>query len=54
MTAGSKSPKAVFTEELVGWIKESHQSSLSLAPLLGVSSSAIRAIRIGKNWGHLS
>ena len=54
MLAGSKNPKAVFCEEVVGWIKESRQSSLALAPLLGVSSSAIRAVRIGQNWGHLA
>jgi hypothetical protein len=54
MKAGSKNHKAVFSEELVGWIRESHQSSLSLAPILGVSSSAIRAVRTGQNWRHLA
>lgn len=54
MKAGSKNHKAVFSEEVVGWIKESRQSSLSLAPMLGVSSSAIRAVRSGQNWGHLA
>lgn len=53
MAAGSKNGKAVFSEEVVGWIKESRQSSLALAPVLGVASSSIRAVRTGQNWGHL-
>lgn len=54
MRAGSKNHKTVLSEEIVCWIKESRQSSLALAPMLGVSSSAIRAVRIGQNWGHLA
>jgi hypothetical protein len=53
MQAGSKNRKAILSEEIVCWIRESRQSSLALAPLLGVSSSAIRAVRIGQTWGHL-
>jgi hypothetical protein len=49
---GEKSSRAVLTAEFVAWIRESRQSSLSLAPVLGVSSSAIRAVRIGQNWSH--
>lgn len=51
-SAGEKSPAAVLTDEMVRWILESPQSSLALAPLLGVASSTIRAVRIGQNWGH--
>jgi hypothetical protein len=50
---GERSPKAVLTEEMARWIKESPQSSLALAPLLGVASSTIRAVRIGQNWSHV-
>ena len=51
---GEKSGGAVLDNELVRWIRESQQSSLKLAPLLGVASSTIRAVRIGQNWSHLS
>lgn len=51
--AGEKSPVAVLSEEVVHWIRESPQSSLKLAPLLGVASSTIRAVRLRQNWGHI-
>lgn len=51
--AGEKSPVAILSEEVVRWIRESPQSSLKLAPLLGVASSTIRAVRLRTNWGHI-
>lgn len=51
---GAQSPLAILSVEMVRWIRESPQSSLKLAPLLGVASSTIRAVRIGQNWSHLS
>lgn len=47
---GEKSPHAKISAELCSWIRESPQSSLRLAPVLGLASSTIRAIRIGQNW----
>lgn len=52
-TAGEKSGSAILTTELVIWIRESRQSSLKLAPVLGVASSTIRAVRSGQNWRHM-
>jgi len=49
---GARSPLAVLTPEIVGWIRESRQSSLALAPVLGVASSTIRAVRLRQNWAH--
>jgi hypothetical protein len=49
---GEKHPKAVLTQEMVEWIKESRQSSLALAPVFGVAPSTIRAVRIGQNWAN--
>lgn len=48
--AGEKIGNSVLTAELVTWIRESPQSSLRLAPILGVASSTIRAVRINQNW----
>ncbi|MEY4713305.1 MAG: hypothetical protein RIS88_2755 [Pseudomonadota bacterium] len=50
---GVKAFNALLDDELVGWIRESRQSSLELAPLLGVHSSTIRAARLRKNWRHV-
>jgi hypothetical protein len=50
---GEKQGHAVLTAELVRWIRESPQSSLQLAPVLGVASSTIRAVRLRNNWAHL-
>ncbi len=47
---GERSGKARLSAELVQWIRESPQSSLALAPALGVASSTIRAVRLGQNW----
>jgi len=52
--AGSQSPKAVLTDDLVQTILASPLSSLRLAPLLGVASSTVRAVRIGQNWSHIT
>lgn len=52
--AGEQSPKAVLTNTLVQTILESPLSSLKLAPLLGVASSTVRAVRIGQNWRHIT
>lgn len=51
-TAGEKNKRAVLTAELVEWVRDSRQSSLQLAPILGVASSTIRAVRLGQNWSH--
>jgi len=50
---GERAPAAVLSSELVQWIRESPQSSLRLAPILGVASSTIRAVRSRQNWWHL-
>ena len=50
---GERAPKAKISEDLARWIRESPQSSLQLAPILGVASSTIRAIRIGQNWRNV-
>ena len=49
---GEKSKKAVLTQEVVEWIKESKQSSICLSSILEVASSTIRAVRIGQNWSY--
>lgn len=51
--AGERAANAVLDSEMVSWIRDSHQSSLKLAPILGIASSTIRAVRIGQNWSHL-
>lgn len=51
-TRGEVQGQSVLTAELVGWIRESRQSSLALAHVLGVASSTVRAVRIGQNWRH--
>lgn len=50
---GERAANAVLDSEMVSWIRDSHQSSLKLAPILGIASSTIRAVRIGQNWSHL-
>lgn len=52
--AGEQSPKAVLNNDLVRTILESPLSSLKLAPLLGVASSTVRAVRLGQNWSHIT
>ncbi|MBY4799914.1 NUMOD4 motif-containing HNH endonuclease [Burkholderia cepacia] len=49
---GERSPSAKLSAEQVHEIRESTQSSLALAKLLGVSGSTIRAIRLRTNWSH--
>jgi hypothetical protein len=49
--AGERSGKAKLTAELTNWIKESGQSSKTVAHAIGVAPSTIRAVRIGQNWG---
>jgi hypothetical protein len=49
---GQKNRTALLTPELAQWIRESPQSSLQLAPLLGVHSSTVRSVRLGKNWAY--
>ena len=51
---GEKSPLAVLTNEMVRQILDSQLSSLRLAPLLGVASSTVRAVRLGQNWSRLT
>lgn len=47
---GENGPRAILTVELTQWIRESPQSSASIAPVFGVSASTVRAVRIGQNW----
>ena len=51
-TAGEQSGGSILTAEEVTWIRESAQSSLALAPVFGVASSTIRAVRLRQNWAH--
>lgn len=51
-TAGEQSVGSILTAEEVTWIRESAQSSLALAPVFGVASSTIRAVRLRQNWAH--
>ncbi|WP_430228026.1 NUMOD4 motif-containing HNH endonuclease [Paraburkholderia tropica] len=51
-TVGERSPSAKLTEDQVSMILVSRLSSLKLAPLLGVASSTIRAVRLGQNWKY--
>ncbi|WP_448677289.1 NUMOD4 motif-containing HNH endonuclease [Delftia acidovorans] len=51
---GEKAPVAVLTNAMVRQILDSQLSSLKLAPLLGVASSTVRAVRLGQNWSHLT
>lgn len=51
---GDGSGRAILTSEMVGWIMGSSQSSLELAPIFGVASSTIRAVRTRQNWRHLA
>lgn len=50
---GEFSKTSKLTNEFVNWILESKQSSVTLAPMFGVASSTIRAIRTGTNWRHI-
>lgn len=47
---GERQGSAKMTLELVQWVRESPQSSLALAPILGLAPSTIRAVRLGQNW----
>lgn len=47
---GDHHPQRVLDSEMCRWVLESSQSSLALAPILGVASSTIRAVRNGQNW----
>lgn len=47
---GERSVNALLTKELCAWVIESPQSSLKLAPILGVAPSTVRAVRSGQNW----
>lgn len=49
---GEKSTSAKLTLSQVREIRVRKESSLFLAPLYGVASSTIRAIRINQNWRH--
>lgn len=51
-TAGANSVVSILTPEMVQWIRESAQTSVALAPVLGVASSTIRAVRLRQNWAH--
>lgn len=46
---GEKNPKSRMSDEVAQWVRESHQSSLVLAAVLGVASSTVRAVRLGQN-----
>ena len=50
---GERSGNVLLTEEDVHFIRKSPLSSLKLAPLYGVASSTIRAVRLGQNWSWL-
>lgn len=50
---GSRNPRAILNEEHVQQIRESTESSASLAMQLGVSKSTIKAVRRGQNWSHI-
>lgn len=50
---GERAGQALLTEDDVHFIRNSPLSSLRLAPMLGVASSTIRAVRLRQNWGWL-
>lgn len=50
---GSKSSRAILTEDLVSVIRADPRSAPKLSVVLGVSPSAIRACRNGQNWRHV-
>lgn len=49
---GERAGAAKLNREQVEAILCDPRSSLQLAPILGVASSTIRAVRIGQNWSH--
>lgn len=49
---GEQGGNAVMTNEVAQWVRESSQSSLELAPIMGCASSTIRAIRAGQIRAH--
>ncbi|WP_238908124.1 NUMOD4 domain-containing protein [Achromobacter ruhlandii] len=49
---GERNPHAKLTADQVDEIRSRSESSLSLAPIYGVASSTIRAIRLRTNWRH--
>jgi len=50
---GNTNNMSKLTEEQTLYILESTETNSKLAKIFGVSKTAIRLIRIGKNWAHL-
>jgi hypothetical protein len=50
---GERTSTAKLTEAQALQILQDKRSSLKLAPIIGVASSTIRAVRLGQNWKHL-
>ena len=50
---GTENGKAILDEAKVRFIRNSTDSHAAVARQLGVSSGAIRGVRIGRTWGHV-
>jgi len=50
---GSKMPNAILNEETALFILNSKDTAVKLAPILGVSETAVRNVRQGKTWKHV-
>ena len=46
---GDKNPRSRMSDEVAEWVRESEQSSIVVASVLDVSSSTVRAVRLGVN-----
>jgi hypothetical protein len=50
---GLENPKSILTPDLVRYIRKSPLSIYKLADELGVGSSTIHGVRIGRTWSHV-
>lgn len=51
---GERSALSVLNEHAVRFIRSSELNNSELARIFSVTPNAIRAVRIGKSWGHLT
>lgn len=51
---GNENGKALLTPELVRYIRSSEKTHAALARELGVSFNAVRGVRIGRTWSHVT
>lgn len=51
---GNENGKALLTPEMVRYIRSSDKTHAALARELNVSNNAVRGVRIGRTWSHVT